>query len=206
MTSRVATIALLALLTAAPAWAQNQQNETPAPGAAGEMPHQLNQQDRDFLRQAALGSAAEVEMGRLAMNQAAGPAVREFGRWMVTDHTAIDEALDRLSRRMGVTPASGIDPQDQAMIDKLRGLHGRAFDEQYIPAQIEGHQQTIALFERQESEGQDPVLKSLARHTQPMLQQHLAAVQELAQLPEVAGRRGHVGAGSTVPPRSPENR
>lgn len=204
MMSRAATIAVLALFAAAPAWAQTQPREmpaTPTPGARGEeMMHMLNQQDRDFLQQAAMGSKAEVEMGRLAEKNAAGPAVREFGRWMATDHTAIDEALDRVARRMGVTPASGIAKEDQAALEKLRALNGRAFDQQYIPLQVQGHEQAIALFQREEQGGQEPVLKALARHTLPMLQEHMAEAKELAELPEVAGRtHGTTGAGSTMP-------
>jgi putative membrane protein len=203
MTSRVATVALLALLAAAPAWAQNQ--PPPEPGATGEaMPHQLNQQDRDFLQKAAAGSIGEAEMGRLAEKQAAGPAVREFGRWMATDHGAINEALDRLSHRMGVTPTTAMDPEDQATLARLRVLRGHAFDAKYIPLQVENHEKTIALFQREEQEGQDPVLKSLARHTLDMLQEHLAEAQELAQLPEVAGRHSNAGVGSTEP-RTPQN-
>jgi putative membrane protein len=202
MRSRVATIAVLALFAAAPAWAQTQPREmptTPTPGAGGEvMTPKLNQQDRDFLQQAAIGSKGEVEMGRLAEQNAAGPAVREFGRWMVTDHTAIDEALDRLSRRLGVTPAGGTSKEDQAGLEKLRGLNGLAFDREYIPMQLKGHQQAIALFQREEQSGEEPVLKALARHTLPMLQEHLAEVQELAQSPKLAGH-GTTGAGSTAP-------
>lgn len=210
MSSRVATIAMLALFAAAPAWAQSQPREmpaTPTPGAGGDVMAQLNQQDREFLQEAAAGSKGEVEMGRVAMTNAAGPAVREFGRWMATDHDAIDQALDRLSRRMGVTPTSATSQEDQEALQRLQALHGRAFDRQYIPLQIQGHQQTIALFEREEQAGQQPVLKALARNTLPMLHEHLAEAQELAQLPEVAAR-GHGGsnAGSTVAPRGQTNR
>jgi putative membrane protein len=207
MTSRatprvaVAAIALVALCAAAPAWAQNQPPTGPAERAASALSQPLNQQDRDFLNQAAMGGSGEVAMGRIAETQAAGPAVREFGRWMVTDHSAINEALERLSHRMGATLASGMDPQDQAMLEKLKGLHGRAFDAQYIPDQVQGHEKTIALFEREEREGAQPVLKTLAHNTLVMLHEHLTEAQELAQLPEVAGRHRNVGAGSTMPRR-----
>lgn len=207
MTSRLATIALLALVAAAPAWAQSEQREmptTPTPGAGGEVMAQLNQQDRDFLQKAAAASTGEVEMGRLAMKNAAGPAVREFGRWMATDHGAINEALDRLSKRLGVTLATGTSREDQAALQRLQGLKGRAFDQQYLPLQMQGHQQAIQLFESEEQNGQEPVLKSLAHHTLPMLQEHMAEVQELSQMP-VASRHGGAAAGSTVAPGTKPN-
>jgi putative membrane protein len=207
MSPRVATIALLAFVAAAPAWAQTQPREmptTPTPGAGGEVMPQLNQQDRDFLQKAASASKAEVEMGRVAMKNASGPAVREFGRWMVTDHTAIDDALDRLSRRVGVTPTSAIGPQDQEALTKLQALNGRAFDQQYIPMQLQGHQEAIALFEREDQAGHEPVLKALAQHTLPMLREHLAEVEELSRMPEVAGHV-HGNAGSTMAPHPQTN-
>jgi putative membrane protein len=208
MRSRLATIALLALVAAAPAWAQSEQRgmpTTPTPGAGGQVMPQLNQQDREFLQKAAAGSMGEVEMGRLAMKNAAGPAVREFGRWMATDHGAINEALDRLSRRMGVTLPTSMSSEDQAALQRLQGLKGRAFDQQYLPLQMQGHQQTIALFEREEQSGQEPVLKALARHTLPMLQEHMAEVQELSQLP-VASQHGGASAGSSVAPHGQTSR
>jgi len=46
----------------------------------------LSQQDRTFIQEAGAGSLAEAELGQVAEQKAATPAVKELGRWMYTDH------------------------------------------------------------------------------------------------------------------------
>ena len=208
MTSRLAATAVLALLIAAPSWAQSPGQAPPASSGGGMTPPRQrleSAQDREFLRQAAADSKGEVEMGQLAMTRAAGPAVREFGRWMVTDHGAINDALERLSQRLGYdTPPAAPGREDQAALTRLQALNGREFDQQYIPLQLKGHEQAIALFEKELQAGEEPVLRALAQHTLPMLQQHLAEVQELSKLPIASS--GSNRAGSSVPPRGKPDR
>jgi putative membrane protein len=72
-----AAASLRALLIAAPAWAQN----APSPGL-----QLLSQQDPTFIKEAGAGNLAEADAGKLAMEKGGTPAIREFGRWMYTDH------------------------------------------------------------------------------------------------------------------------
>lgn len=86
-----AAASVCALLIAAPAWAQN----TTGQGTAGSESStsqsatgaaSLSQQDRNFVQHAGAGNLAEATAGKLASERAATPAIREFGRWMYTDH------------------------------------------------------------------------------------------------------------------------
>ena len=192
MKSVIATVSLLALMVAAPAWAA----DTGTGAATGEPQGQqaLNQQDRQFINEAAEGGRAEVEMGKVAAERSDNPAVREFGRWMETDHTMANDALDYIVHRAGVTPPSTIDPHDQTALESLQKLHGAAFDQKYVPMQVEGHEQTIALFQKEEQSGENPHLKRYAEHTMPMLRAHLAEAQDLSRLPGMASTRSYSGS------------
>lgn len=205
MKSLLATASLLTLLLGAPLAQSAEPPAAPNEGtdAAAQAQSRVNQQDRDFIRQADMAGRAEIDMGRLAMKNAADPAVREFGRWMVTDHLAIGEAITRLGTRLDVPPATGIDSKDQSAMQRLQGLTGAAFDREYIPLQISDHHQAIALFEREASAGEQPVLKAVAQHALPMLRQHLAEAEELAKLPAVASSGASPSTGSTVAPPAP---
>lgn len=203
MKSLAASVSLLALLAAGPSLAQSPAPPTASPpGAAPDAATrvQMNEQDRAFLRQADSAGIAEVEMGRLAMRKAADPAVREFGRWMETDHTAVDDALSRLAARLDVSLTKAPDKEDQAAMQRLEGLNGPAFDQQYVQLQVRDHHKVVALFEREAKEGEQPVVKAVAEHTLTMLRQHLAEADELAKLPGIAAGRSTSGTGSSTPP------
>ena len=57
----------------------------------------MSQQDKTFVHEAGAGNLAEVEPGQLAEQKAADPAVREFGRWMATDHGFAQQVAGRPS-------------------------------------------------------------------------------------------------------------
>jgi putative membrane protein len=69
MKGLLAAASVGALLTAMPASAQS-----------------FSRQDKTFICEAGAGNLAEAELGKLAEQKAAAPAVKEFGRWMATDH------------------------------------------------------------------------------------------------------------------------
>jgi len=191
-------VSLLALIAAAPALAQAPAPAGPPPAVAPGV--QVNQQDRDFVAKAARAGRAEIEMGRLAMRTATDPAVREFGRWMVTDHTAVNEALERLGGRLGITPPGGIAAEDQAALQQLERLSGRAFDQRYVALQLQDHRQAVALFQHEAEAGEQPVLKAVTEHSLPMLREHLAEAEELSRLPAIAAGPSTSGVGSSQPP------
>jgi putative membrane protein len=170
--TRLLLAALVAgLLAAGPALAQNSQGGGTA-----------SSQDRTFVQQAAQGNVAETEEGQLAMRQAASPAVREFGRWMFTDHTGMAKWLAMIAVREGVQVPATPDQEQTQRLSQLQGLRGEQFDRTYIPDQVRDHQKTIALFQQEAQSGQNPRLKFFAQQSIPVLQQHLAEAQELQSL------------------------
>jgi putative membrane protein len=187
----VAAASLLTLVAVArPAWAQATTTApTPAPRLVP------GQQDLAFIQQAAIGSAAEVEMGKLAMQQSADPAIRVFGRWMTTDHQFANELLANLAQVAGVSLPAAYDQEHQAAYDRLRALSGAAFDREYIPDQVRMHQQTIALFQQEAASGANPQLILFAERMLPTLQQHLAQAQEFEQRLAVASAANSRAAG-----------
>jgi putative membrane protein len=204
MKSLIATVSLLALVGAVPASAQTTSTPTSRSQALQSGTSQLNQEDRSFVRQAAIGGMAETQMGKLAEQRASDPAVRVFGRWMATDHALVGQMLTNIARHDGLSPPQSLDQQHQAMMQKLDGLEGEQFDRAYVPLQVEAHRQTIALFQSEAKSGENPRLRTFAERIVPTLQQHLAAAEELRNLPAVAssGTGATVGSGSSMPPRS----
>lgn len=180
------------------------------PGPSGEY-HSLyrsaerrdaNQQDRKFVEEAGSAGLAEIAAGNLAMRRAATPAVSEFGRWMITDHTEMGDMLDYRAEHAGVTPPSRMSDKDRSMIDRLERFNGAEFDLHYLADQVEAHKQAVELFKQEAQSGENPGLRGFAQHMEKMITQHLAEAQELQSTPESA--TAHSARVSTEQPAMPD--
>ena len=194
MRALLAAASACALLAAAPVWAQN------APAGA----QTLSQQDKTFIQEAGAGNLAEAELGQLAEQKAAAPAVKEFGRWMYTDHgLTANPWLAAILRQEHETFQPTLTAEQKQLKQKLEGLSGTQFDQQFIEHMVQDHEKTIPVFEKEAREGHNPALKGYAQGLIPVLQQHLAEAKELAGTGGVA-REGATGAertGTSAPQR-----
>ncbi|MBV9862324.1 MAG: DUF4142 domain-containing protein [Alphaproteobacteria bacterium] len=202
---RVLTAASVAALLALPAAAQTQYPATTpgtGPGAPAVTAQQPNQADRDFIQQATIAGLAEVELGQTAEQKAQSPAVKEFARRMVVDHTKANNQLAPLAKAAGVTQPMQLDAEHSAMKSSLQNLSGAAFDQSYIQGMVQDHEKVIQLFQHEASAGQDAALKGFATETLPILQQHLQMAQSISSqlAPQAGNPRGTSGMGSSSGP------
>jgi putative membrane protein len=135
--------------------------------------------DRQFVNKAGTDGLAEVELGRLATQRAARPAVRSFGERMVTDHGRANAELAALARSKGLTVPMALDPSAQAMRDRLSSLNGADFDRAYMSEMVRDHTEDVALFERQTQVSTDPDIKAWTARSLPMLREHLALARQV---------------------------
>jgi putative membrane protein len=170
MKGLLTAVSVSALLAGAPAWAQNTATEN----------RTLNQQDKTFIQQAGAGSLAEVELGQLAEQKAATPAIREFGRWMATDHSLANKWLSSLLQEEHENAQPTLTAEQRQLRQKLEGLSGAQFDQQYIEHMVQDHEKTVPLFEKEAREGHNPAVRTFAESLTPVIQQHLAEAKELA--------------------------
>jgi putative membrane protein len=188
----VAALGLLAathiLAQTVPAENMNRANNPPAaiapaapgmPGSLRGQSAQLDQQDQHFLREAAMGNLAEIQAGQVAMQKGNTPAAKEFGRWMVTDHTLIGELMKMSLRGTGFTPPDSVTSEHQQMLTHLRSLSRAEFDRQYITGMVKDHQQDVALFREASTSAQTPAVRDFATLVLPVIQQHLEEAQSL---------------------------
>jgi putative membrane protein len=194
MRALFAAASACALLAAASAWAQN----------ASTGAQTLSQQDTTFIQEAGAGNLAEAELGQLAEQKATTPAVKEFGRWMYTDHgLTANPWLAAILRQEHEAFQPTLTAEQKQLKQKLEGLSGSQFDQQFIEHMVQDNEKTIPVFEKEAREGHNPALKSYAQGLAPVLQQHLAEVKELAGTGGVA-REGAPGAertGTSAPQR-----
>ncbi len=136
--------------------------------------------DRQFIIDAAQGGMAEVSLGQMASQRATNDAVKQYAQRMVQEHTQANRELLRLASQKGVTPPRDMGPKYRAAMDRLMQLPRASFDQAYISeAGINGHLESLAVYQRQAQLGQDPDLKAFAAKTLPIVQNHLQVAGNL---------------------------
>src|SRR5947209_17372406 len=141
---------------------------------------QLSAMDKHFVRKAAEGGLAEVELGKLAIQKASSDDVKKFGQRMVDDHTKANDQLKQLAQQKGVDLPSQPDAKDKATLDKLQKLSGEQFDKAYMQDMVKDHTKDVAEFQKESKSAKDPDIKNFASQTLPTLQDHLKEAKSIA--------------------------
>jgi putative membrane protein len=157
------------LLLSGPALAQHQV-AGPQHNAAAQ--HELSRKDMEFMKNAAIGGMAEVELGKLAQQNGHSPDVKSFGARMVQDHSRANDQLTNMAKERGVQLPQQLDTEHMAMRDRLAKLQGDAFDRGYIKMMVADHDKDLKEFRRQAQTSQDRELKRFARETLAVIEQH----------------------------------
>jgi putative membrane protein len=145
--------------------------------AAGAAMSGATGQDTNFAVKAAQGGMAEVKLAALALQKSKNPTVLAFARKMNADHTKANAQLATIVKSEGMMPPSDVGPTNKMVMGKLEGLSGAAFDSAYLKSQVTGHQQMLALMQKEAASGSDAKLVSFAKMTAPVVQQHLTMAQ-----------------------------
>ena len=136
--------------------------------------------DLDFMNQAAMGSMAEVELGRLATNQAASADVKGFAQHMIDDHSKAAGELKQLAQGKNVMLPPEVSPSHKQTMEKLMKLKGAEFDREYVKAMVEDHIKDVTAFGAVSQNATDADVKAFAVKTLPTLQQHLQMIRGIA--------------------------
>jgi putative membrane protein len=152
----------------------------PKPGTAYGTPGALSAADMAFVKEAAMGGMAEVELGKLATEKASSADVKQFGQRMVDDHGKAGDELKSLAESKKVTLPAALDAKHQAMRDRLSKLSGSAFDRAYMKEMVADHNKDVAAFMKASKTAADPDLKAWAGKTLPTLQEHQKMAKEIA--------------------------
>jgi putative membrane protein len=175
----VGTVAMA--MSLAPAFAQTPpparpQTQHPAPSADVQKNQQTSSQE--FVKEAAVGGMAEVEMGKLAADKASSDEVKKFGERMVEDHGKANDELKTLAQNKNITLPTSLDAKHKATLDRLSKLSGESFDRAYMQEMVKDHKKDVNEFRTESKSGKDPDVKAWAAKTLPTLEEHLKLAQD----------------------------
>jgi predicted outer membrane protein len=139
----------------------------------------LPQVDRDFVQAASMSSSTEIDASKLASKNSQDKDVKSFAHHMMLDHTKLTVEL-KMAAPHGVQVPK--DNSDTSALDTLKPLKGKAFDEAYIKTVgLKGHEDAVAAFKKEISDGQNEDLKKLAQKGLPTIEHHYEMAQSLAK-------------------------
>jgi putative membrane protein len=188
---RLSGLPVLALITLTTSFVFAQ--DTSSPSGHGKTSAGIAAADSTFMKKAADGGLAEVELGKLAAEKGSSQEVKDFGQRMVDDHSKANDQLKQLASQKHVELPQQPSSKHEATKAKLEKLSGEDFDKAYVAEMLKDHKQDVAEFKRESKSAHDDDLRSFASQTLPTLQEHLKQVQNLASA-------HHAEASSTRPP------
>ena len=133
----------------------------------------ISMADTNFILAAAQGGMTEVKLGELASTSGVRDDVKSFGLMMVKDHTAINDDLQALASKKGVTLPVSLDSKHQAMVDKMASLTGSGFDDAYISGMIKAHTKDAKAFKAESAATSDADIKIFLDKSIPVVDAHL---------------------------------
>jgi len=157
------------------------QDSAPSSGTSGQM-----MKAKMFLRKAAEGGMAEVQLGQLASQKASSEDVKDFGSKMVKDHTDLNNEMKPIAESMGVMLPKKPSQKDQAEYDKLNGLSGNDFDTEYLTYMVKDHHMDLREFRMEAASTTDPTLKTAVEKGEKVIHEHLTMVEGLAKSKGIA--------------------
>ena len=153
-------------------------------GSSMQTPNQSSEAvaaaDKKFMKEAAEGGLAEVELGKLASEKASSREVKDFGQRMVDDHSKANEELKQIAGTKGVTLPENLSAKDKMLKERLSKLNGENFDRAYMENMVKDHKKDVADFNRERTSGKDNEVKQFAGKTLPTLKEHLKKAESIA--------------------------
>lgn len=130
-----------------------------------------------FVKNATRSGMYEIDAADIALKRTKDPAVRDFAKMMVSDHTRLDKEIAPVAMKAGQTPPKDLDQRRKGLLDNLKSAPAADFDRTYMDQQVSAHQEALTLMKGYADHGSDAGLKAVAAKAAPVLQKHLAAAK-----------------------------
>jgi putative membrane protein len=151
--------------------------------------HGSDSDARNFAVQASKHGAAEIELGRMAVQKARSREVKQFGEMMIADHTKSGNELKQAAGPHGVELSSELPDEAEELMARLQKLEGVEFDREYMAAMVDGHQEMRGMISGRLNDAKrmttsksqlETAVDGWAAAALPTVESHLAKAQQLS--------------------------
>ena len=135
--------------------------------------------DKTFATKAAQGGIFEVKSSEIALTKTHNMRVMNVAKRMVKEHSAANAELKTAAQDAKVSLPAKTDPMHAAIIAKLSGLSGAAFDKAYMGSQEKAHTDTVKLFEKEIAMGKSANFTAFASKNLPEIEDHTKMIYQV---------------------------
>ncbi|KYG98499.1 hypothetical protein SE91_08220 [Bradyrhizobium sp. DOA1] len=123
-----------------------------------------------------MGGAFAMQSSQLALTRTRNPEVVNFANAEIAEQVQVANALR-------AAPGSApLRPDHAVLLKRLQATPSGSFERMFVQGQIRGHQELLALNESYLRSGSNPQEQQVAQMSLPIIQQHLAILNNLREL------------------------
>ena len=129
--------------------------------------------DTLFMMAVSMSNRFELESSQAAVKKNVTGATLEYANKMILEHNKAQTALAALAQKKNISSLphdSGA--QNRMLINNLTLSSGAEFSKGYLAAQLEGHKNTVKIFETEIKLGKNADVKAFAQKNLPTIQMH----------------------------------
>ena len=121
-----------------------------------------------------MGGNFSLLSSRVAVDKATDPAVKAFAMLEVSEQEAV-------ARAFGAAPSDQVAPDHAAMLEQRGAMPaGADFDQQYLAAQMQGHEQLRALHAAYAENGANPMARGASIVGVPAIDSHMSMLRAIS--------------------------
>jgi putative membrane protein len=123
----------------------------------------------------------EIQSGKLAETMGSTPAIKDFGKMLVADHSKSSDALKAAAKKTSpVVALPMVLPTDlEAKLDALKAAKGADFDKLFVEQQTDGHKAALDALKTYAAGGDQTSLKEWATSVIPTVEGHLTKLEAM---------------------------
>ena len=133
-----------------------------------------------YLKQIATSSLLEIHLGYLAQTNSQNPAVQEFGRRLIEDHTLAYQQAQELASKLDCK-LPDLNKEQRYVLKRLSSLRGLEFDREFIAFNIQAHIANIKLSQLAALKAKKAEVRQFARDQLLVLTKHLVIALEIRE-------------------------
>ena len=135
----------------------------------------------DYIRNSAFGDMFAIETARVAQNTSHNYDVRRFSQMIISDHTAMQNALAVILKQdeFAMTLPPLLDASHAALVKQVEDATVADFDADFMQQQIVANQSALRVQASYARSGRDLSLREFASATIPKIQMHLVLAERI---------------------------
>lgn len=142
---------------------------------------ETKEDDSEFLVDAAEIDLAEIEIGKLAQQKSTNPAVKDFGKMLVDEHTKSSTELKALAASKNFSLPTSLTEDGQDKYNKLNEKTGNDFDKKFAEMMVDAHEDAVDKFKIAAENANDAEIKAWASQKVTTLRTHLDHAKTLKE-------------------------